>query len=131
MKFPAPVALLALALWNCQSPSAPDAPSNSTPDSPGKPLGHIRSLYPVLARDGQTWEIEMNLDSLTVLAPLSQVQAYASDSLGKDLLRSQATEWYSQDDSCLFSPLNRAFCLHFRNPRMDSLEAVLSVRGLR
>ncbi len=119
------LALMAMLFWNCQPPSSPDEIRQTNPAVSGKRLGHLRSLYPVLSQDGRTWEIEMNLDSVNVLSPLAQVQAYASDSLGKELLRSKATEWYSQEDSCLFTPLNQSSCLHFRFPDPESPGSVV------
>jgi hypothetical protein len=96
--------LLSLCFLNClQVPSGPDDSRPEIQEPPGRPLGHIQSLYPVLAQDGQTWNIEIQLDSLTMVASLPGIQGYASDSLGKALLRSRATDWYYRETDCLFA----------------------------
>ena len=96
--------ILALFCLNCDpNPSGPDDSSPDYQEPPGRQLGHIQSLYPVLAHDGQTWKIEIQLDSLTVLASLTELQAYASDSVGKFLFRNRATLWYSRANDCLFA----------------------------
>lgn len=101
--FPVLAALSLLALGCDQSPSGPGDPAPETHESSGRRLGHIQSRYPVLAQDGETWEIEIQLDSLTILATLAEIQSYASDSLGKGLLRTRATEWYARDGECMFA----------------------------
>jgi hypothetical protein len=96
--------VLSLFFLNCvEGPSGPDDPRPDIQEPQGRPVGHIQSLYPILAQDGQTWEIEIRLDSLTILASLPELQGYASDSLGKALLRSRATKWYYGEGNCLFA----------------------------
>jgi hypothetical protein len=96
--------ILFLLFMGCEQDMAgPDRAEQDVQRPQGRHLGHIQSLYPVLAEDGQTWDIEIQLDSLTILASLSEVQNYASDSVGKALLRTRATKWYSRDGDCLFA----------------------------
>ncbi len=106
---------LALAVSGCLQ--APLEPADAAPTGPGKApsareLGTLTAIYPVPLADG-SFAIELRMTLDTVWVDLESLQAFASDSAGKALIRSTVETFYTRDERCFFNPKKDA-CLEFR-----------------
>jgi hypothetical protein len=72
----------------------------------------LTALYPN-PRPGGGYDLELRFTRDTVLVEFEALRAYASDSVGRSLLRSSREPFYTRDGRCLFSPKKDA-CLAFR-----------------
>jgi hypothetical protein len=113
-------ALCLSGLAACMSAGSVEGPSAAAPGGPGGPdvsaygraLGTLTALYPDPRPDGG-YDLELRFTGDTVLVDYAALSAYASDSVGRSLLRSSREPFYTRDGHCLFSPKKDA-CLAFR-----------------
>lgn len=112
--------VLALALSNCMTPvQNPTEAGEGSPESRhpvsalGRELGTLTAIYPVPNPDG-SYSLELRLTKDTVMVDLDSLKSFASDSLGKALIRSTQEPFYTLNERCFFSPRKEA-CLEFRN----------------
>jgi hypothetical protein len=112
--------VLALALSNCMTPvqSTPEKgegpPESRRPVSTwGRELGTLTAIYPIPNPDGG-YSLELRLTKDTVMVDLDSLRSFASDSLGKVLIRSTVEHFYTLNERCFFSPRKEA-CLEFRD----------------
>ena len=108
--------LLTLLFSACMQPSSPggDGPSGDNPPvvSPwGRELGTLSAIYPIPNPDG-SYSLEFRMTRDTVVVDLDSLRAFASDSLGKAVIRSTMEPFYTLNERCFYTPKKDA-CLEF------------------
>ena len=103
-------------LCSCFQPTKPepavDGPSETIRSPAVRELGTLTAIYPIPLPDG-SFDLELRMTLDTVWVDLEALQAFASDSAGKALIRSTVEAFYTMDEKCFFNPKKEA-CLYFR-----------------
>ena len=81
-------------------------------------MGTLTAIYPVPLPDG-SFDLELRMTRDTVWVDLESLQAFASDSAGKALIRSTVETFYTKDERCFFNP-KKAACLEFRTLALEA-----------
>lgn len=114
--FPAlPSLCLAACLAACLAPDATAPAGNGESEMPaanGRELGTLVAIYPFPRKDGG-YDLELRLTRDTILAAYEDIRVYASDSIGRAVLRSAREPFYTRDGRCFFNP-KKELCLPFR-----------------
>lgn len=119
------LSVLALAVSGClQDPASGPAGSGGLPPGigpggapAGRELGTLTAIYPVPLPDG-SFDLELRMTLDTIWVDLDSLQAFASDSAGKALIRSTVETFYTRDEKCFFNPKKEA-CLEFKQVPME------------
>jgi hypothetical protein len=107
--------LLGFGFLGCEPQPTNLVPELNAPDQMPRELGTLISYSPVVDSNGN-YNVIIRLTKDTVLASLADIQAYASDSLGKEILRSSTEVFYTEDNLCAYSN-KKDGCIPFQSLR--------------